>query len=309
MSNPLVSVIMPAYNHEHFIGQSIRSVINQDYDNIELVILNDGSRDRTDEVIRSLADECRQRFRRFEYINKANEGVARTMNQGVMWAQSEYVTSISSDDLMTHNKISSLLPALVTAGSEVGLAYADADFIDDAGQKVYLDWQGRYCDAASGYDSFIKFYTRKRKDVVLDKNSFDYPVLLRGNFLPGMAMMWRRSVLLKVGIFTPGIPIEDWDLWLRIAREHQGIYVPTIVASYRWHASNTVRTSASKLLEGQDYILLRELQYVSSQPALARIAARGLLKNALHLVLAKRTSLGMSRLCNLTFWHQALIQG
>ena len=62
MNKPLVTVIIPAYNHERFVEASIRSVIQQDYENIELVIINDGSRDRTHEIICTLEDECKKHF-------------------------------------------------------------------------------------------------------------------------------------------------------------------------------------------------------------------------------------------------------
>ena len=309
MSNPLVTVIIPAYNHEQFIAQSIRSVINQDYENIELVILNDGSRDKTHDVICTLVDECRQRFPRFEYINKANEGLAKTLNRGVLWAHSDYITTIASDDLMKPCKVSCLLNALVEAGADVGLAYADAEFISDEGQQIGLDRYSRNCEPTKGWDSFIRFDTRHRPDVKIGENSFDYKVLLRGNFLPAMSVMWRRSVLTQVGMFTPGVVIEDWDLWMRLARTCQGVYVDKIVASYRWHDSNTVKTMVPQLREGKDSILMRELTHFRHDIALSKTVARLLIVNALKLIWSKRFHLAFSRLFDLRLWRCALFGG
>ncbi|HEX6590678.1 MAG TPA: glycosyltransferase [Moraxellaceae bacterium] len=272
--SPLVSVIMPAYNHERYVEQSIRSVIAQDYENIELVILNDGSRDGTDAVIRALAPECERRFRRFEYISKANEGVAITMNRGIDWCRGDFISSISSDDAMKPEKVSVLLAALQAAGEAAVLSYGDADFMDDRGIPVAIDATGAIAAGPSAFTSFIALHLRDRDDVRLGENSFDYEVLLRENFLPGMAMMWRKEALEAVGCFTPGIAIEDWDLWLRLARRYRGVYVPAVVATYRWHDSNTIKVASVKLLEGQDFILRRELAHVWTNPRLRKLVAR-----------------------------------
>lgn len=292
--SPLVSVIMPAYNHERYVGDSIRSVIAQDYQNIEFVILNDGSRDGTDEVIGKLIPECKKRFVRFEYINKRNEGVAVTMNRGVQWAASEFVSSISSDDLMSPDKISRLMTAMESAGPDVALVYADADFMDDEGQKIALTAAGRgvsISDKDGGdavFTSFMQFHLNGRSDVILGRNSFDYEAILTGNFLPGMAMLWRKSVLERVGMFTPGIAVEDWDLWLRLSRSFKGVYVPAVVASYRWHAGNTVKTGGARLFEDQAVILERELAYARGNPRIFRKICRMMIYNIYSLVRLRR---------------------
>lgn len=306
MSKPLVTVIIPAYNHERFVEASIRSVIQQDYENIELVIINDGSRDRTHEIICTLEDECKKRFSRFEYINKKNEGLAQTLNRGVLWSQADYITVIASDDLMKPCKTSSLLQALVTATPEVGLSYANAEFIDDEGRQIGLDNHSKSCDLTTGWTTFIGFYTRHRPEVEIGKNSFDYKILLRGNFLPAMSVMWRRSVLQQVGMFTPGVVIEDWDLWLRMARSCQGVYVSQIVASYRWHASNSVKTLIPQIRKGQDYILMRELKYRINDPVLSRLIAKLVIINALKLIVARQFKLAFIRLLDVSLWRCAL---
>lgn len=280
----LVSVIMPAYNHERYIADSIRSVIDQDYQNIELIILNDGSTDGTDDVVRTLIPECERRFTRFEYVSKANEGVATTLNRGVAWASGEYISSISSDDLMKHDKISTLLAALETSDNDTALSFGDADFIDDEGQPLALDAVGNRSNAPDAFRSFMRFYLQHRPDIQSPETCFDYKVLLKGNFLPGMAMMWRKSALNTVGVFTPGLAIEDWDLWLRLARRYKGKYVQRVTASYRWHEGNTVKTGSLRLMKGQDYILKRELGVMCGDARLARIAARRLILNAIELV-------------------------
>jgi len=294
MSNPLVTVILPAYNHQEFVEDSINAIIGQDYQNIELIILNDGSKDNTHQVISSLLDKCKARFVRFEYVNKTNEGLANTLNQGVFWSKADYVTVIASDDIMKSNKVSVLLKALLGTSNEIALSYADADFIDSHGNYIFLDDKGDVCQSNTGWGTFISFYTRRRKDIKGD--FFDYTILLKGNFLPAMSVMWKADALKKVGMFTPNIIIEDWDLWLRMARSFQGVYVPHVVASYRWHETNTVKTAKVKLLKAQDLILKREFYFEDNKKEIKNIILYLLFLNGARLFFAKEYSFAMKSL-------------
>lgn len=276
MSNPLVSVVLPAYNHENYIAESIRSVIAQDYDNLELVVLNDGSRDKTDEVIRSLEAECRARFVRYEYINKENEGVARTLNRGIEWARGEYVSSIASDDLMKPYKITVLMSMFEGAEPDVAMACGDADFIDEVSDLIALPPKGR--------TSFLKYHTEGRTDLDPERNFFAYDTLINSNYVPGMAMIWKREALMAVGCFTPGVAIEDWDLWLKLAKHYRCRYVDVPVASYRLHDTNTIRVAVPKMRIGIDGIYEREFPYVLRHcRSLAPKVARDWLKNSRQL--------------------------
>ncbi len=278
-NSPLVTVIVPAYNHERYVAQSIRSVIAQDYEHLELVVLNDGSTDRTAEVIRSLDAECRARFERYEFIDKANEGVARTANRGLAWSRGDFITGIASDDLMKSCKVSALMDALADAPADVGLACGDADFIDADGNAIDLDNSGNAVQPGAGIASFIGWHIRKRTDIDPATNFFAYDTLIRGNYIPSMAMVWRKAALERVGAWTPGNAIDDWDLWLRLARRYRCIHVPCVVASYRWHAYNSHKTTRLAIRRSMDLIYEREFACLRTDPALARFVARMWLKN------------------------------
>ena len=209
----------------------------------------------------------------------------------------------------SERKTSSLLQVLLTAAPDVGLSYADAEFIDDEGQQIGLDNDSKSCDLATGWTTFMGFYTRHRPEVKIGKNSFDYNILLRGNFLPAMSVMWRRSVLQQVGMFTPGVVIEDWDLWLRMARNCQSVYVPQVVASYRWHASNSVKTLIPQIRKGQDDILMRELKYFINDPVLSKLIAKLVIINALKLIVARQFKVALVRLLDMGLWRCALFGG
>ncbi|HCJ7896604.1 TPA: glycosyltransferase family 2 protein, partial [Acinetobacter baumannii] len=102
---PLVSIIIPCYNHANFVQDCIQSVIAQTYQNIELIIIDDGSKDETVEKIQKLVTQCTERFVKFEFRHRPNKGLSATLNEALEWCQGEYFSAIASDDMMLNDKI------------------------------------------------------------------------------------------------------------------------------------------------------------------------------------------------------------
>lgn len=299
---PLVSVVVPAYNHEKYVHDSILSIVNQDYSNIELIILNDGSKDATHEKIMELIPICEKRFTRFKYINKSNEGVATTLNQGIDWSEGEYVTVIASDDLMKPCKVSELVAQLEHKDVDYGLAFGDADFIDDRSAHILLDQFGCISTSDQAYSTFIQLFTARRKDLPSSNDYFNYELLLKGNYLPAMSVLWRKSALSSVGSFTEGMALEDWDLWLKMSKRYKAVFIDRCVASYRWHDHNTVKTSAVPLLRSHDIILKREMSDQKNSPAIRKIAAKYIFINTLRLI-KNRQFMYMNNFIDVKIWR------
>lgn len=299
---PLVSIILPAYNHESFVLDSISSIIGQNYPCIELIVINDGSKDNTHHMIEKIIPLCKSRFIRFEYLNQKNQGLSKTLNQGILWSQGQFITVLASDDIMKPHKVSALLSVFQKRDKDIGLVYGNAEFIDNEGNKINLDNRGNPCLIGEGWENFIEFYIRKKPDVKIGINTFDYIQLLKGNFLPAMSVMWRKDILVKVGMFTPNIMIEDWDLWLRMARTTKAVYIDSVVASYRWHQNNTVKTQIAKLREGQDFILKRELNLHIDNKEISKQIAVLLLVNTIKLIISHKYKLASIRLLDIKLW-------
>jgi len=98
-TNPLVSVIIPCYNHERYVQETILSIINQTYKNIELLIIDDGSSDSSYDKIREMEEQCNRRFIRFETKRQENKGLIETLNSLINMSSGEYVFPIASDDV------------------------------------------------------------------------------------------------------------------------------------------------------------------------------------------------------------------
>ena len=102
MANSLVSVVIPCYNHEHYIEQAISSVLSQDYPSIELIVIDDGSTDNSPKIIKELHDKQQN----FTYLSQKNSGLIATLKRGLTRAKGEFFCQLASDDFLPSNSIS-----------------------------------------------------------------------------------------------------------------------------------------------------------------------------------------------------------
>ena len=192
---PLVSVAIPCFNHASYVVECIDSVIRQDYKNIELIVIDDGSSDSSIDAIRSMTIKCEARFVRYKFIARKNRGLSATLNEALAWSQGKYFSSIASDDGMLPTKTSELVK--------------------------YLE-HNQSCAAVLGGVNFINndgnIYGK-----VIPKNSlikFNDIFLLR-KYLLAPAGLMNREILQSIGGFNEGVKVEDWELWLRLLAMNQ----------------------------------------------------------------------------------------
>lgn len=186
--NPLVSVVIPTYNRAHIIGRTIDSVIQQSYKNLEIIIVDDGSKDNTEEVINNIKDP------RIRYIrNETNQGASITRNNGVAAANGEYVAFLDSDDVWLPKKVEWQLPSLQNhPHPDKVVGYTQVT--NDLGTEVSI------------------MPIRAKKE---DEPLGDYLFVNGGLMQTGTLMMPRKLALENP--FRPGIvPHEDPELCLRL---------------------------------------------------------------------------------------------
>lgn len=262
-SLPLVSVCIPAYNHEKYISEAIQSVIDQDYKNIELIIINDGSKDNTHQVIMSFEKKCKERFVRFEYRNRENRGLSATLNEIVEWSNGKYFTGVASDDVISKNKVSLLVNELENLDDNYAVAFGNAIFIDDNSNEVYIDRNtGRATEKEKSFKLFLDYYTIDRNINYRDKSVFgSYETLIAGNYLPAMSYVIKLDRIREVGAWTSGNTIEDWEIWLKLAKKYKFVYIDKVVALYRWHSGNSCQIMRFELVRDGIKLLEREREY------------------------------------------------
>jgi alpha-1,3-rhamnosyltransferase len=262
---PLVTAVIPVYNHDKYVVESIRSILHQTYRNIYLIILNDGSNDRSHEMVLTLVEECKRRFVRFEYINRENIGLSATLNQALDMARGVYFTALASDDVAFPEKIELLVNALETKGPTYAVAFGDALFINGRGQEVQLMPNGTIhgIQNEKTYSTFLDFQLRNR-DIDYRSEVFGtYRTLLAGNYLPAMSNVVRTTAIQEVGGWTNGNAMEDWEMWLKLSKEYKFLYVDQSLALYRLHGVNASSTITHKLINSSIALIAREKAYCS----------------------------------------------
>lgn len=254
--NPLVSIAIPSYNHAQFVQETIQSVIDQDYENIELIIIDDGSEDKSVEAIKEMIPFCNQRFTRFELRCRPNKGLPVTLNECLEWANGKFFSPIASDDILLSNKISNLLSAWNNDES-LGVIFGDAEFIGKDSEKIELDIYSPFQTYNLKTNRFLLYYTAFNFDYK-DKNKFgSYESVLSGNYLPAMSCIILKSLLVNSGGWNPECVVEDWQMWLELSKKTQFFLVDCIVSKYRLHGNNSVDFMREKLILNT-YSLLKE---------------------------------------------------
>ncbi|MBW4650078.1 MAG: glycosyltransferase [Kastovskya adunca ATA6-11-RM4] len=240
---PVVSVVVPAYNVEKTILETIRSIQQQTFSEFELIIINDGSKDGTLKLVNCINDP---RIKVFSY---ENAGLPEARNRGIARSTGEFITFIDADDVWTADKIELQLAAL-QKNPEAGVAYSWTSFMDSEGKTFSKD-----------------------QPVYFEGNV--YPQLLMGNFInSGSNVMLRRQAIESVGKFDASLrSIEDWEYWLRLAAKWSFVLVPHYQILYRQSATSM----ASKVDVMEHYsLLVINRAFEAAPPELQHLKKRSL---------------------------------
>jgi glycosyltransferase involved in cell wall biosynthesis len=201
-SEPLVSVVIPSYNAARTIGRSIRSALDQDYRQLEIIVADDCSVDGTEAAVSALG-EGRVVFHR----GRVNRGAAAARNRGIRLAAGDYIAFLDADDCWLPSKISAQV-RMMEANPRASLGTCDCLFCDSAGRPR------------------ASFFSRRTP--VRGENA--WRALLAYNFIQTSTVLVRRSVLDEAGAFSEALPTgEDQDLWIRVARRGHVEFAPEIL--------------------------------------------------------------------------------
>jgi glycosyltransferase involved in cell wall biosynthesis len=203
---PKVSVIIPVYNGEKYIAQAVNSVLNQTYQDFELIVVDDGSTDRTAEILEKYGDKI-------TYIYQNNRERSAARNKGICSCSGEYLAFLDADDMWLPHKLKQQVQ-LLDLSPEIGLAHGIAFFIDESGHRIHQN--GRQMAGS------------------LESGSEVYKSLLFENIIASPTVMVRKSCFDRVGLFDESMTYtEDWDMWLRIAIHYRVGITRRPLACYR----------------------------------------------------------------------------
>lgn len=212
-NNPRVSIIIPSYNHEKFIKETIQSIINQDYENIELIIIDDGSKDSSVNAIQEMIPQCEERFARFEFRTRKNKGICFTLNEALDWCEGDFLSGVASDDTIIEYKTSVQVDYLIRNKDSIGV-FGGVEFLyEDSGKRVV------HVTSASKYN-FEEIFMHKHN-------------------LPASTSLLRVDAVRKLGGYKEAFLIEDWSLWLFLTENGGTLdYIDMVMGVYRIHKKN-----------------------------------------------------------------------
>ncbi len=239
MSKPEVSIIMPAYNGEQYIAESIISVINQTYQDWELIVVDDGSADRTREV----AFDLKKRESRIKYLYQKNGGQGKARNRGMRQSQGDFIAFLDQDDLWLPDKL------------ELQIKVANDTDADVIFSNSYIFHDG------SAFDEMMAFPTVSGR--FCGKEMLD--LLFIQNRIPILTALVKKTSVEQVGFINDDEIIkncDDYDLWLRLAERGATFFgMPDKLARYRVHP-NQASKNEIKSLKSEAAVLERHYHKV-----------------------------------------------
>lgn len=238
MNQPLVSVVIPAYNHWEYLEEAINSVLAQDYPELELIVIDDGSTDRTPEILASIDGD-------FVQIRHENMGQAKTLEKGWAIARGEILGYLSADDALEPDAVSRTIEVF-NARPDIVATYPDFKLIDPSSKLVRQV-------SAPDYD-FEKMLT----DVVC---------------YPGPGAFFRRRAYEQAGPWNPMFrQMPDYDFWLRLGLVGPFLRIGRQLASFRVHEGSQTYSKVSEERAEEPLTIVRNV--LSSMDLPAHIKAR-----------------------------------
>lgn len=212
MKNHLISVIIPTYNRAHYICEAIDSALAQTYKNIEIIVVDDGSTDNTKDIIHQLYNS------KVTYILQKNAGPSSARNNGIKHSKGDLIAFLDSDDVWLPEKLEKQVK-LIDQSHDIGLVACGIYKIDSDKNIV-------------GNPVINRNYNSKRSFL---KELMIHNIITGG----GSNSLIRRECFERVGLFDENLWIgEDWNLWLRIAKQYEVRFVEEPLIKYRIHGNN-----------------------------------------------------------------------
>ena len=212
--NPLVSVIIPVYNGERYLPDTIESVIGQTVKDWEIVAVNDGSRDQSLAILEEFAARNPGLIR---VISVENGGVSRARNRGVSEAGGTYIAFLDQDDLWTDRKLELQLEQF-RSDTSLGISFTNESVIDDKGSVIR--------------EHVLTFSDNRNRGYVFEHLVFE-------NFIPISSVMLKKELFTGIGGFDPRYSLaEDYDFLLKAVRKARVDYIDAPMLLYREHGES-----------------------------------------------------------------------
>lgn len=224
---PLVSIIIPVYNGSNYMKEAIDSALAQTYKNIEIIVVNDGSTDNTDEIARSYGDKIR-------YFKKENGGVATALNLAIKEAKGEYISWLSHDDLYHPNKIQRQIETLKTLEDKNTIIFSDIEMIDE-NSKVFAN--------------------RILKEKYSEPNKKNPLFWLLNGLVHGCSLLIKKDIFFEFNLFDESLrTVQDYALWYDIFKKYKVYHIDEILIQSREHPEQGHITLSEYIQKEQTFL-------------------------------------------------------
>lgn len=222
---PKVSIVIPVYNGEKYLRFAIESALNQTYKNLEIIVVDDGSKDKTESIAKSYGDKIR-------YIKKENGGVSSALNLAISKMRGEYFSWLSHDDTYEPTKIEDEINYL-----------RDHDFL---GKKIIV---------------FSDYYLIDTKGKIIGKSQKDHKeilkkpeyILLKGH-INGLSLLIPKEAFNEYGGFDEKLKcVQDYEKWHQMMKTYKFVHIEKMLVSTRWHKKQVTNTNPLVLVEGNAF--------------------------------------------------------
>jgi len=215
-SEPKVSIIIPTYNQSQYLEEAMESVLNQTYQNIEIIIVDDGSTDNTSEVVKSFDNKI-------IYIPQKNKGASSARNAGIKKAQGQYVAFLDSDDMWIKNKLEKQIK-FIQNNPEIGLLGTGCYQMVDINKMIYK-----------------KIFPAKNE--ILQKDLIKYNPFIQSS------VIIKKDVFNHIDLYDEKFKeSEDYDLWLRIAQKYKVANLEQALVTKRYYEKGLSKDKDNKQL-------------------------------------------------------------
>jgi glycosyltransferase involved in cell wall biosynthesis len=219
MTRPLVSVVVPTYNRPEMLEGCLRSILDQTYPNVEIIVVNDGGAD-----VKKIIDSLNQQNKITFLEHPANRGMAAARNTGIAAARGKYLAYLDDDDSYLPHHIDTLV-----------------NFLENSDCKV------AYTDAYRAHIKTINGRKAVKSRDVAYSIDFDSDRMLIQNYIPTLCVMHEKHCLDATGSFDEELPVlEDWDLWIRMSRRYPFAHVKEITCEFVWRTDGKTMSSGRR---------------------------------------------------------------
>ncbi|WP_218079990.1 glycosyltransferase family 2 protein [Anthocerotibacter panamensis] len=289
---PKVSIIIPNYNYAHFLEERFSSILNQTYQDFEIIYLDDCSTDRSEEIVQKFSNDTRIRT----IYNNSNSGSPfKQWNKGMRLAKGEYIWIAEADDYSENNFLQRLVP-LLDNHPNVGIAYCQSLLVDEVGKELFS-----FTQWLSPRERWLSHYINPGAD------ECSKYLIQQNTIVNASSVLLRRSVCEKVGYADESFrQCADWMFWVKMLEVSDIAYIADHLNYFRRHTKTTTnRSELSGILTEESYKVVKFIcEHFEVPPEALNKVCSELLKRWVCILLSRDGKIPMAR--NLRIFQTAL---